>query len=106
MNENLRKAQLLADQAFDLLMWNENGDGTAYTPRPITGRDRGKIEDLTALSQAYSMLASAESGEETVEMTKAVAATMATGHGTDVDRSAGSTRRPAFEAEGQHDPTV
>lgn len=103
-DENLRKAQLLADQAFDLLMWNDNGDGTTYTPRSITGLDRGKVEDLTALSEAYSMLASAESGDETVEMTKAVAATMATGHGT--DRSAGSTRRPAFEAEGQHDPTV
>lgn len=57
MSENLRRAQLLADNAFDTLMWNANGDGTTYTPRSITERQRDNIETMTALSQAYATLA-------------------------------------------------
>lgn len=67
MSENLRRAQLLADQAFDILMWNENGDGTTYTERPITERQRIRVESLTALSLSYSQLGRHE-GPQVVEI--------------------------------------
>lgn len=67
MMRSMRRAQLLADTAFDLLMWNDNGDGTTYTERPITERERARVTVLTALSNTYAGLAAAEAAEAMVD---------------------------------------
>lgn len=89
MSENLRRAQLLADEAFRLLMWNPNGDGTTFTSRPMTERERDNAESMTALSLAYSSLAGSETAQDMAELTGKMTGKMT---GTDregMDRTTG-----------------
>lgn len=69
MSSSLRRAQLLADTAFDLLMWNPDGDNVTWQERPITDRERTRVENLTELATAYAEIAGAETAQGMFEVT-------------------------------------
>lgn len=92
---NAARAQLLADMAFELLMWNPSGDGKIFAERPITAPQRERVESLTLLSQAYTELVSADASVATVEITRNVTAVMATAQ--DAEMSTAQIGRGAWD---------
>ena len=65
--ENLRRAQFLADQAYELIV--ARGYNGAEQVRYLSDRDRDRVEALTQAATAYAEIAGAETAQGMLDAT-------------------------------------